>query len=84
MINPSRRSLLRGSLAVAAAGSLARPYIANAAAATATVWWTQGFAQEEDIAFKKIVADYGESERQIRSTTASSPTRRGARRSSRP
>ena len=58
MINPSRRSLLRGSLAIAAAGSLARPYVANAAAATATVWWTQGFAQEEDIAFKKIVADY--------------------------
>ncbi len=58
MINPTRRSLLRGSIAVAAAGSLARPYIANAAAATATVWWTQGFAQEEDVAFKKIVADY--------------------------
>ena len=58
MINPSRRSLLRGSLVAAAAGTLARPYIANAAAATATVWWTQGFAQEEDIAFKKIVADY--------------------------
>ena len=43
---------------LAAAGTLARPYIANAAATTATVWWTQGFAQEEDIAFKKIVADY--------------------------
>ena len=42
----------------AAAGTLARPYIANAAATTATVWWVQGFAQEEDIAFKKIVADY--------------------------
>ena len=37
---------------------LARPYIANAAAKTATVWWVQGFAQEEDVAFKKIVADY--------------------------
>jgi multiple sugar transport system substrate-binding protein len=35
-----------------------RPYIANAAATTASVWWTQGFAQEEDVAFKKIVADY--------------------------
>jgi len=22
------------------------------------VWWVQGFAQEEDISFKKIVADY--------------------------
>ena len=32
MINPTRRSLLRSSLAIAAAGSLARPYVANAAA----------------------------------------------------
>jgi multiple sugar transport system substrate-binding protein len=53
----SRRSVLSGSLAVAAA-TLARPHIADAAATTATVWWTQGFAQEEDIAFRKIVADY--------------------------
>jgi hypothetical protein len=37
---------------------LARPYIANAAATTATVWWTQGFAQEEDISIRKIFADY--------------------------
>jgi multiple sugar transport system substrate-binding protein len=43
---------------LAAAGALARPNIANAAATTATVWWIQGFAQEEDVAFKKIVADY--------------------------
>jgi len=54
----SRRSLLRGSLGLVAAGTLARPFLANAAATTATVWWTQGFAQEEDISFKKIVADY--------------------------
>jgi len=54
----SRRSVLRASLAAAAAGTLARPYLANGAAATATVWWIQGFAQEEDISFKKIVADY--------------------------
>jgi multiple sugar transport system substrate-binding protein len=58
MINLTRRSLLRNSLAVAAAGSLARPYIANAAATTAVVWWAQGFVPEEDVAFKKIVADY--------------------------
>jgi len=37
---------------------LGRPYVARAAATTATVWWTQGFAEEEDISFKKIVADY--------------------------
>ena len=58
MARLTRRSLLRNSLGLAAAGSLARPYIANAAAKTATVWWIQGFAQEEDVAFKKIVADY--------------------------
>ncbi|HEV2099926.1 MAG TPA: ABC transporter substrate-binding protein [Stellaceae bacterium] len=58
MINPTRRSLLHGSAAILTAGALARPYIANAAATTATVWWVQGFAHEEDIAFKKIVADY--------------------------
>ena len=37
---------------------MARPYIANAAATTAEVWWTQGFVPEEDVAFKKFVADY--------------------------
>src|SRR6185503_17720424 len=30
----------------------------NAAATTATVWWVQGFAEEEDVAIKKIFADY--------------------------
>ena len=54
----SRRTLLRGSLALTAAGTLARPYIANAAATTAEVWWTQGFIPEEDDSIKKIVADY--------------------------
>jgi multiple sugar transport system substrate-binding protein len=54
----NRRSLLRSSLALSAAGLFGRPYIANAAATTATVWWVQGFAEEEDISFKKIVADY--------------------------
>lgn len=54
----SRRSVLRNSLGLAAAGTLTRPYLANAQAKTATVWWVQGFAQEEDIAFKKLVADY--------------------------
>src|SRR6202023_2165650 len=58
MTTLSRRSLLRSSLALTAAGAIARPYVANAAATTATVWWVQGFAQEEDVAFKKIVADY--------------------------
>ncbi len=54
----TRRSLLRNSLGAATVGTLARPFTANAQAKTATVWWVQGFAQEEDIAFKKLVADY--------------------------
>src|ERR1700758_669206 len=58
MGNLTRRSVLRGSLGLAAAGTLARPYVANAAATTATVWWARGFAQEEDTSFKKLVADY--------------------------
>jgi len=58
MIKLTRRSLVRGSVAAAAATILARPYIADAAAKTATVWWVQGFAEQEDIAFKKLVADY--------------------------
>jgi multiple sugar transport system substrate-binding protein len=58
MTAPTRRSVVRGSLSLAAAGMLARPYVANAAASTAVVWWVQGFAQEEDVAFKKVVAEY--------------------------
>jgi multiple sugar transport system substrate-binding protein len=58
MASLSRRSVLRSSFAAAAAGTLARPYIANAAATTAEVWWPQGFVPEEDAGFKKVVADY--------------------------
>jgi multiple sugar transport system substrate-binding protein len=58
MDNLTRRSVLRGSLRLAAAGTLARPYIANATLTTATVWWAQGFAEEEDISFKQVVAEY--------------------------
>jgi multiple sugar transport system substrate-binding protein len=54
----TRRSVLRNSLGVAAAGAIGRPYVANAAATTIEVWWTQGFVPEEDVAFKKMVADY--------------------------
>src|SRR5690348_14779781 len=54
----SRRSVLTGSAGLVAAGTLARPYIANAQAKTADLWWTQGFVPEEDVAIKKIVADY--------------------------
>jgi len=54
----TRRSLIRGSAGLVASGALTRPYLAKAAATTATAWWVQGFAEEEDIAFKKIVDDY--------------------------
>ena len=54
----TRRSVLRGSVGLAAAGALARPYVANAAATTAEVWWNQGFVPEEDAAFRALVADY--------------------------
>jgi hypothetical protein len=54
----TRRSVLRGTLGIPASRMLARPHLANAAATTATVWWTQGIAEEEDVSFKKIVADY--------------------------
>ena len=54
----SRRSVLRGSLGLAAATAVSRPYIANAAATTATVWVNQGFVKAEDDAFKQLAADY--------------------------
>src|SRR5215468_2121422 len=54
----TRRSVLRGSMGLAAAGALARPHVANAAATTAEVWWNQGFVPEEDVAFRAMVADY--------------------------
>src|SRR5689334_2965038 len=55
---PSRRSLLRASLGAAGGFTLARPFIANAAAKSATVWWVQGFVPEEDTAFQAMVAAY--------------------------
>jgi multiple sugar transport system substrate-binding protein len=54
----SRRSVLRGSFGLAAAGALARPFIANAAPTTASVWWVQGFIPEEDASFRQMVAEY--------------------------
>ena len=58
MVGLNRRSVLRGSLGLIAAGTLARPYIANAQAKTAQVWWNQGFVPDEDETFRKMVADY--------------------------
>src|SRR3982075_992827 len=58
MARLTRRSLIHGSVGLIAAGTLARPYLANAAAKTAEVWWPQGFVQDEDVAIKKALADY--------------------------
>ena len=58
MTNLTRRSVLRGSLGLVAAGGLSRPHIANAAATTAEAWFAQGFVKEEDAALLKLVADY--------------------------
>jgi multiple sugar transport system substrate-binding protein len=54
----SRRSVLRGSASLVAAGALARPYIANAAGTTATAWFAQGFIPSEDVALRKLVENY--------------------------
>src|SRR5215470_6556064 len=58
MARLDRRSLLRGSLGAAAVASLGRPFLANAAATTVTVWWPQGFVKEEDIGFRAVVEGY--------------------------
>src|SRR6202011_685573 len=54
----NRRSVLRGSVGLAAAGTLGRPFIANAAGKTATLFWLKGFVREEDASFRNMVAEY--------------------------
>src|SRR6516165_4133314 len=54
----SRRSVLRGSIGLGAAGTLGRPFVANAAATTVSVWWPQGFIREEDVGFRAVVSEY--------------------------
>jgi multiple sugar transport system substrate-binding protein len=58
MAKLTRRSVVRGSLGLVAAGALGRPHIANAAATTIEVWFAQGFVPEEDSAFQAMAADY--------------------------
>ncbi len=58
MVNMSRRSVIGGTLGLAAAGTLARPYIANAQAKTAVCWINQGFVKQEDDAMNKTCQDY--------------------------
>jgi len=54
----TRRSVLRSGAAFASISVLARPYIANAEAKTATAWLVQGFAEEEDVSLKQMIANY--------------------------
>jgi multiple sugar transport system substrate-binding protein len=54
----SRRWALRGSVGLVAAATLGRPFVANAAATTITVWWPQGFVREEDVGFRAVIAGY--------------------------
>ena len=56
----TRRSVLRSSLSrLPRPGTLARPYIANAQATTAEVWFAaRASPKKEDIALKKLVAEY--------------------------
>ncbi len=63
MARLTRRSVLRGSAAVGvtalgAAQILGFPHVAKAAATTASVWFPQGFVQDEDVALRKAVTDY--------------------------
>ncbi|MBV9250224.1 MAG: extracellular solute-binding protein, partial [Acetobacteraceae bacterium] len=50
--------MLRTSFGLAVGTGLARPYIAKAAATSASVWQQQGFVPNEDGAFRKLIADY--------------------------
>jgi multiple sugar transport system substrate-binding protein len=58
MSNLNRRTMICGSLGLAATGLLARPFVANAAATTASAWWSQGYIPEEDAAFRAMVTEY--------------------------
>ena len=58
MTHVSRRSVLGGSVGLAAAGVLPAPHIARAEAVTASMWQTQGFVPAEDAAIRSVVADY--------------------------
>jgi multiple sugar transport system substrate-binding protein len=58
MVKMSRRTAIAGSLGLATIGTLARPYIANAAAKSAVAWINQGFVPAEDAAFVAVAEGY--------------------------
>jgi hypothetical protein len=51
-------SALEFAQSFAAAATIGAPHLARAQAKTATVWWIQGFAQEEERAFHTLVSEY--------------------------
>ncbi len=51
-----RRNLLKGSLGLAAATTLARPALAKGQ--TIKIWWNQGFYPAEDAAFRKLISNW--------------------------
>src|SRR5262245_59536008 len=57
MAHLTRRSMLRGTLALAAAKTVAFPHVAQAAATTASMGCAQGFVQAEDVALRKARAE---------------------------
>ena len=61
MESMSRRSVIRASMGLMAAGVLSRAHIASAEAMTAIVWRDQGFVPEEDAAFRATATDYEKS-----------------------
>jgi multiple sugar transport system substrate-binding protein len=58
MLHMRRRCLLSGSVGIAAAATLSRPYIANAQAKTAVCWLNQGFIPQEDEGMRQVCDDY--------------------------
>jgi len=58
MAHLTRRSMLRGSLALGTTSLLAPPRVARAAATTASMWFSQGFVQDEDVSLRKAVTEY--------------------------
>ena len=58
MSRMSRRKMLASTVGLAATGTLAHPYIANAQATSAVLWLNQGFIPQEDAAMKAVCEDY--------------------------
>src|SRR5262249_4482473 len=52
----SRRSVLRGTIDLAADGTLGRPFIANADATKVNGWWPKGMRREEDVGCRAVIA----------------------------